>query len=145
MAKKGYVDEKHVGISGHSYGGYMSGYALTHGKVFTAGIASGPVTDWALYDSIYTERYMGLPSENRKGTAIFRHRRGQNLHGKLMIMHGMIDDNVHVQNSMQLIDALEQANKPFEMMVYPRNRHGIGGPHSLADAAGFHPAGDGGG
>ena len=131
LPKKGIlVDEKHVGISGHSYGGYMSGYALTHGKTFTAGIASGPVTDWHLYDSIYTERYMGLPSENKAGydkSSVIK--AAKDLHGKLLIMHGMIDDNVHVQNSMQLVDALQKANKPFELMVYPRNRHGIGGPH----------------
>lgn len=130
LAKKGYVDTKHVGISGHSYGGYMTAYALTHGKTFTAGIAGAPVTDWHLYDSIYTERYMGLPEENKEGyekSSVVK--AAKNLHGKLLLLHGMIDDNVHVQNSMQFIDALQKANKPFELMVYPRNRHGIGGPH----------------
>jgi dipeptidyl aminopeptidase/acylaminoacyl peptidase len=124
------VDRKNIGISGHSYGGYMSAYALTHGKTFTAGIASGPVTDWHLYDSIYTERYMGLPQDNKEGYEVSSVvKAAKNLHGKLLIMHGMIDDNVHVQNAMQFVDALQRANKTFELMVYPRNRHGIGGPH----------------
>jgi dipeptidyl aminopeptidase/acylaminoacyl peptidase len=130
LGKKFVVDEKHVGISGHSYGGYISAYALTHGKTFTAGIASGPVTDWHLYDTIYTERYMGVPKDNPQGyEASSVLKAAKNLHGQLLIMHGMIDDNVHVQNAMQLVDALQRANKPFELMVYPRNRHGIGGPH----------------
>lgn len=125
-----WADKTRVGISGHSYGGFITCFALTHSKKFSAGIAGAPVTDWRLYDSIYTERYMGLPSENTKGydqsscvTA------AKNLHGKLLIIHGLIDDNVHFQNAMQFADALQRANKPFEIMIYPRARHPIFGRH----------------
>jgi dipeptidyl aminopeptidase/acylaminoacyl peptidase len=132
LAKNPWVDSSRVGISGHSYGGFMAAYALTHSKTFSAGIASGPVTDWRLYDSIYTERYMLTPKENPAGyekSSVIK--AAKNLHGKLLIIHGMIDDNVHMQNSVQLADALQAAGKDFEMMFYPRSRHGIGSPHYL--------------
>jgi dipeptidyl-peptidase-4 len=132
LGKKGWVDTSRVGISGHSYGGFMTAYALTHSKVFSAGIASGPVTDWHLYDTIYTERYMLTPKENPDGyerSSVVK--AAKNLHGRLLIIHGMMDDNVHVQNSVQLVDALQAAGKEFEMMFYPRSRHGIGSPHYL--------------
>jgi len=126
------VDTTRVGISGHSYGGFMAAFALTHSKTFSAGIASGPVTDWKLYDSIYTERYMLTPKENAagytKGSCVAA---AGNLHGRLLIVHGMMDDNVHMQNSTQLADALQKAGKEFEMMIYPQARHGIGGSHYL--------------
>lgn len=132
LGKKGWMDSSRVGISGHSYGGFMAGYALTHSKVFSAGIASGPVTDWRLYDTIYTERYMLTPRENPDGydkSSVVK--AAKNLHGRLLVVHGMMDDNVHVQNSAQLVDALQNAGKEFEMMFYPRSRHGIGSPHYL--------------
>jgi dipeptidyl aminopeptidase/acylaminoacyl peptidase len=132
LGKKGWADLNRVGISGHSYGGFMAAYALTHSKMFAAGIASGPVTDWRLYDSIYTERYMLTPKENAEGyerSSVVK--AAKNLHGRLLIVHGMMDDNVHVQNSVQLADALQAAGKEFEMMFYPRSRHGIGSPHYL--------------
>jgi dipeptidyl-peptidase-4 len=125
-----WADTTRVGISGHSYGGFMASYALTHSKKFAAGIAGAPVTDWAYYDSIYTERYMGLPSENKAGyekSSVVK--AAKNLHGKLLICHGLIDDNVHPQNSLQLINALQAAGKDFEVMVYPGSRHGIIPPH----------------
>lgn len=132
LAKNPYVDASRVGISGHSYGGFMTAYALTHSKTFSAGIASGPVTDWKLYDTIYTERYMLTPKENPEGYAKTSCVAGaKNLSGKLLIIHGMMDDNVHMQNSVQFADALQKANKDFEMMFYPQARHGIGGPHYL--------------
>ncbi len=132
LAQQPYIDARRVGISGHSYGGFISAYALTHSKSFSAGIASGPVTDWKLYDSIYTERYMLTPKENPQGYAKSSCVAGaKNLTGKLLIVHGMMDDNVHMQNSVQLADALQRANKTFEMMLYPRSRHGIGGQHYL--------------
>lgn len=132
LAKNPYVDVSRVGISGHSYGGFMAAYALTHSKTFSAGIASGPVTDWALYDTIYTERYMLTPKENPTGYAKSSCvAAANNLHGKLLIVHGMMDDNVHMQNSVQLVDALQRANKDFELMLYPQARHGIGGAHYL--------------
>jgi len=132
LAKNEYVDASRVGISGHSYGGFLAAYALTHSKTFSAGIASGPVTDWKLYDTIYTERYMLTPKENPEGYAKTSCvAAAKNLTGKLLIIHGMMDDNVHLQNSVQLADALQKANKPFEMMFYPQARHGIGGAHYL--------------
>jgi dipeptidyl-peptidase-4 len=132
LAKNPYIDAKRVGISGHSYGGFMAAFALTHSKTFSAGIASGPVTDWKLYDTIYTERYMLTPKENPEGYAKTSCvAAAKNLTGKLLIVHGMMDDNVHMQNSVQLVDALQKANKDFEMMFYPQSRHGIGGAHYL--------------
>ncbi len=130
LTKNPYVDAKRIGMSGHSYGGFMTAYALTHSKRFAAGIAGAPVTDWHNYDSVYTERYMSTPQENPDGyknTSVVR--AAGNLHGKLLIVHGLMDDNVHPQNSLQLIDALERREKDFEVMVYPRNRHGITGKH----------------
>jgi len=132
LAEKPGVDATRVGISGHSYGGFMAAFALTHSKTFSAGIASGPVTDWKLYDSIYTERYMLTPRENSEGYAKSSCvAAAKNLHGKLLIAHGMMDDNVHMQNSVQLVDALQRSGKEFEMMFYPQARHGIGGAHYL--------------
>jgi dipeptidyl aminopeptidase/acylaminoacyl peptidase len=127
-----WADPKRLGLSGHSYGGYLTAYALTHSSLFAAGIASGPVTDWHLYDTIYTERYMLTPQENPKGyerSSCLN--AAKNLQGRLLILHGMIDDNVHVQNTMQLAEALQKANKPFEMMLYPSSRHGIRGQHYM--------------
>src|SRR5207237_1759155 len=130
LCKNPWADATRVGISGHSYGGFMAAFALTHSKTFSAGIASAPVTDWKLYDTIYTERYMLTPKENPegydKGSVV---KAAGNLHGKLLLLHGMMDDNVHVQNAVQLVDALQQAGKDFEMMFYPRARHGLGGAH----------------
>lgn len=132
LAKNPYVDASRVGISGHSYGGFMAAYALTHSKTFSAGIASSAVTDWKLYDTIYTERYMLTPKENPEGyTKSSCVAAAKNLNGKLLIVHGMMDDNVHMQNSVQLMSALQNANKSFEMMFYPSSRHGIGGAHYL--------------
>jgi dipeptidyl-peptidase-4 len=132
LVAQNWADPKRIGLSGHSYGGYLTAYALTHSSLFSAGIASGPVTDWHLYDTIYTERYMLTPKENPKGyersSCLLA---AKNLQGRLLILHGMIDDNVHVQNSMQLAEALQRANKTFEMMVYPSARHGIRGQHYL--------------
>lgn len=132
LAKNPYIDAARVGISGHSYGGFMAAYALTHSTAFAAGIASGPVTDWKLYDTIYTERYMLTPAENPAGYAKSSCvAAAKNLHGRLLIVHGMMDDNVHMQNSVQLADALQKAGKEFELMLYPQSRHGIGGQHYL--------------
>ena len=122
-----YIDGSRIGMSGHSYGGFITAYALTHSKLFAAGIAGAPVTDWRNYDSIYTERYMNTPQENPDGynaTSVVKGAR--NLHGKLLIVHGIMDDNVHMQNSVQFIQELQQANKDgFEAMFYSRSRHGI--------------------
>jgi dipeptidyl-peptidase-4 len=124
-----YVDGDRIGIWGWSYGGFMTTYALTHSKTFKMGMAGGPVTDFRLYDSIYTERYMLLPEHNRDGyekTAVLNS--AKNLSGHLLLIHGVIDDNVHMQNTMQLAYSLQQAGKPFELMVYPTQRHGVTDP-----------------
>lgn len=125
-----WADVERVGMSGHSYGGFMTAYAMTNSKLFAAGIAGAPVTDWRDYDSIYTERYMLTPQENPEGykrTSVVE--AAKNLNGRLLLTHGMLDDNVHLQNNTRLVRALQQANKPFEMMLYPDSRHGIGGRH----------------
>jgi dipeptidyl-peptidase-4 len=122
-----WVDAQRLGLSGHSYGGFMTAYALTHSNKFAAGIAAAPVTDWRNYDSIYTERYMGTPQDNPQGyDASSVVKAAKNLHGRLLLLHGEMDDNVHVQNTLQLVDELQKADKDFEVMVYPRARHGLG-------------------
>jgi len=120
------ADPKRIGITGHSYGGYMTSYALTHSEMFSLGIAGAPVTDWHNYDTVYTERYMREPRNNPQGyesSSVWK--AAENLHGRLLIAHGLIDDNVHFQNTVYLIDALERAEKMFDLMVYPRDRHGL--------------------
>jgi dipeptidyl aminopeptidase/acylaminoacyl peptidase len=127
---RSYVDGTRIGMSGHSYGGFMTAYAMTHSKLFAAGIAGAPVTDWRNYDTIYTERYMDTPQANTAGydqTSVVR--AASDLHGRLLILHGAMDDNVHVANSMQLARALQQAGKAFEIMIYPLARHGLSGRH----------------
>jgi dipeptidyl-peptidase 4 len=130
LTKHPYVDPARVGMSGHSYGGFMTAYALTHSKLFAAGVAGAPVTDWRNYDSIYTERYMNTPQENPRGynaTSVVK--AAKDLHGKLLILHGLMDDNVHVQNTVELMQALQRADRDFEVMLYPRARHGLFGRH----------------
>jgi dipeptidyl-peptidase-4 len=108
----------------------MTAYALTHSTSFKIGIAGAPVTDWRLYDSIYTERTMGTPQNNHEGydkTSVVK--AAKNLSGKLLLIHGPIDDNVHLQNSMQFIYELEKAGKQFQFMVYPKSRHGVTDPY----------------
>lgn len=130
LKKKPYVDGTRIGMSGHSYGGFMTSYAMTHSDLFAAGIAGAPVTDWRDYDSIYTERFMGLPQDNPEGYDVSSVvKAARNLHGKLLIIHGEIDDNVSVRNTMRLVEALQAANKDFELMIYPGSRHGIFGAH----------------
>ena len=130
LSDKPYVDDDRIGMSGHSYGGFMTAYALTHSKLFAGGIAGAPVTDWRLYDTIYTERYMDTPQNNPDGyekTSVVK--AAKNLHGKLLIIHGATDDNVHIENTFKLVNALQQAEKDFELMIYPKSRHGVGGMH----------------
>jgi len=93
-------------------------------------IAGAPVTDWRLYDTIYTERYMDTPQNNPEGyekTSVVE--AAEKLHGRLLLVHGVIDDNVHVQNTYQLMEALQRADRDFDVMVYPQSRHGIGAMH----------------
>lgn len=130
LKKFPYVDAERIGLQGHSYGGFMTAYALTHSKHFAAGIAGAPVTDWRNYDSIYTERYMNTPQENAEGyektSAV---KAAGNLHGRLLLLHGLMDDNVHPQNSTQFMQALQAAGKDFEVMFYPQMKHGLHGDH----------------
>ncbi|HRR07155.1 MAG TPA: alpha/beta fold hydrolase [Rhodothermales bacterium] len=129
-AQFSFVDCSRVGIYGHSYGGYMSALALLREpEVYHVGVAGAPVTDWRNYDTIYTERYMFTPQDNKSGydegaTMTY----AKNLKGKLLLVHGTIDNNVHPGNTMQLIEALVKEGKKFDLMMYPLNRHGIGGP-----------------
>ena len=124
-----YVDASRVGLHGWSFGGYMTSFAMTHSKSWKMGIAGGSVTDWALYDSIYTERYMGTPQSNPEGykkSSVLA--AAPNLSGKLLLVHGAIDDNVHLQNTMQFVYELQKAGKQFDLMIYPAQRHGINNP-----------------
>lgn len=124
-----YVDKDRIGIFGWSYGGYMSALCMTKGNAFfKAGIAVAPVTNWRYYDNIYTERYMRKPQDNASGyddNSPINH--VNKLKGKFLLVHGSGDDNVHVQNSMDLITALVNANKQFDLMIYPNKNHGIYG------------------
>jgi len=129
LKQQPYVDSSRIGIHGWSYGGYMTSYALTHSTSFTMGIAGGTVADWRDYDSVYTERYMGLPAENPDGYRRSSPRfAAANLHGALLLIHGTIDDNVHMANTIQLAYELQKAQKPFQMMFYPKSRHGVVDP-----------------
>lgn len=124
--EKGYADPAKIAITGFSYGGYMSAYALTYGSsVFTHGMAGGSVVDWRLYDSHYTEKFMDTPAENPEGyktSSVLSY--VDKYKGMLQVVHGTMDDNVHMQNSIQLIGALQDKGKDFEFMLYPGGRHG---------------------
>lgn len=124
-----YVDKSRIGIFGWSYGGFMSSNCLFKGAdVFKMAIAVAPVTNWRFYDSIYTERYMQTPQENASGyddNSPINH--VNKLKGKFLLIHGTADDNVHVQNTMQMVEALVQANKQFDWAIYPDKNHGIYG------------------
>jgi len=129
LKQQPFVDGTRIGLSGWSFGGFLTAYALTHSTSFTMGIAGGTVSDWRNYDSVYTERYMGTPKDNPDGYRNSSPRyAAANLHGALFLMHGAIDDNVHVQNTMQLAYELQQAGKPFSLMIYPKTRHGVTDP-----------------
>jgi dipeptidyl-peptidase-4 len=124
-----FVDPERIGMFGWSYGGFMTSYAMTHSKSFKMGIAGGTVSDWSLYDSIYTERFMLTPQNNRDGyerTSVLR--KAKDLHGRLLLIHGMMDDNVHMQNTTKLVFELQKAGKQFDLMLYPTQRHGITNP-----------------
>jgi dipeptidyl-peptidase-4 len=124
-----YIDGTRVGLWGWSFGGFMTSYALTHSKSYKLGIAGGTVADWHDYDSIYTERYMLTPQDNPQGyerTAPLR--AAKDLSGKLLLIHGAMDDNVHLQNTMQFVYELQKAGKQFQLMLYPKSRHGVSDP-----------------
>ena len=129
LIANGSADASKICITGFSYGGYMSCYALTYASdVFTHGMAGGSVTDWTLYDSHYTERFMGTQANNAEGyknSSVLTH--ADKYKGVLQIVHGVIDDNVHMQNSIQFISKLQDLKKDFEFMPYSGGRHGWGG------------------
>ena len=133
LTRQPYVDASRLTLHGWSYGGFMTAYALTHSTSWAAGIVGAPVTDWRNYDTVYTERYMKTPQNNPEGYRLTAPRfAAAGLQGRLLLIHGGIDDNVHRQNSEQFAYALQQAGKPFEMMIYPRQRHGVTDPRSNA-------------
>jgi dipeptidyl-peptidase-4 len=129
LGKLPYVDAGRIGIQGWSYGGFMAAGCITKGAdVFKAAIAVAPVTNWRYYDNIYTERYMGLPQDNPQGydeNSPIHHVAG--LRGNFLLVHGLADDNVHFQNSAEMISELVKADKQFDLMVYPDKNHGIYG------------------
>jgi dipeptidyl-peptidase-4 len=121
-----YVDASRIGMWGWSYGGYMTSYFMTKSKTLKIGIAGGTVADWSLYDSVYTERFMRTPAANPQGykeSSVLAN--AANLSGKLLLIHGAMDDNVHQQNAIKLINELQNAGKQFEFMTYPKQRHGV--------------------
>ncbi|MFN3325499.1 MAG: S9 family peptidase [Bryobacteraceae bacterium] len=130
LLSMGFVDPARLGIYGWSYGGYMTLYALLNAPdLFRAGIAGAPVTDWRNYDTIYTERYLGLPSENPEGYKDSSPvHQAENLRASLMIVQNLGDDNVLFANTIQMTDALQKAGKQFELMLYPQKSHAVTGP-----------------
>ena len=129
LRQQGFADMDRIALNGWSYGGYFTSYAMTHSKAWKVGFVGAPVTDWRLYDSIYTERYMGLPKDNQegydKGSTL---KAAKNLSGKILIMHGTMDDNVHPQNSIMFIDELAKGNKEYSLQLYPAQGHGVVDP-----------------
>jgi dipeptidyl-peptidase-4 len=129
LHKLPFVDKDRIGITGGSYGGYVTAMALTFGsEYFSCGIAGSSVIDWRLYDTIYTERYMDTPKENSDGYtngSVLSYIK--NYKGGLKITHGSMDDNVHMQNTIQFMDKILDTGKPVELMIYPGQRHGIRG------------------
>jgi dipeptidyl-peptidase-4 len=124
-----YIDKSRIGIWGWSFGGHMATHCLLTGNdTFSMAIAVAPVTNWRFYDTIYTERFMRTPQENPEGYDMNSPLNyADQLNGKFLIIHGSADDNVHVQNTMRMVEALIQANKQFEWMIYPDKNHGIFG------------------
>jgi dipeptidyl-peptidase 4 len=122
-----WIDENRIGIRGHSYGGYMAALTMVlHPSIFKAGIAGAPVTDWRLYDTIYTERYMGLLEENEENyekSSVMAH--ASRLQANLFVAHSSMDENVHVQNTMQMLTAFTNAGKDVDLRIYPPGAHGV--------------------
>jgi dipeptidyl-peptidase-4 len=129
LKQQPYIDGSRILLSGWSYGGFMTAYAMTHSTSWAAGIVGAPVTDWRDYDTVYTERLMKMPQHNPEGYRKSAPRfAAADLHGSMLLMHGTTDDNVHFQNSVQFAYELQRAGKPFEMMIYPRSRHAFSDP-----------------
>jgi dipeptidyl-peptidase-4 len=132
LQKQSYVDGSRIGIQGWSFGGYMTLLCMTKGAdYFKMGISIAPVTNWRFYDNIYTERFMRKPQENASGydnNSPINH--VKLLKGKLLLVHGSGDDNVHYQNTMEMINAFVSANKQFDLFIYPNRNHGIYGGYT---------------
>ena len=130
LIETGFVDPNRIGITGWSYGGYMTIHSMLFAPdVFKVGVAGAPVTDWHNYDTIYTERYMGLPEQNAAAyDSSSNVKNAGKLAGKLLILHNMEDDNVLFQNSVQMAKALEEADRSYFMQIYPQKTHGVTGP-----------------
>jgi len=123
-----YIDSEHTAVWGWSGGGFTTTFHMTHTKLFQFGIAGAPVTDWHLYDSIYTERYMGVPQDDPEAYQRTSSLEGvEDYSGRLLLIHGTHDDNVHPQNTTKLIGALIKSRKQFDLMIYPNETHGIRG------------------
>jgi dipeptidyl-peptidase-4 len=123
-----YVDSEQMAVWGWSGGGFTTTFHMTHSRLFPIGIAGAPVTDWHLYDSIYAERYMGLPEDDPEAYARTSSLEGVGSYsGRLLLIHGTHDDNVHPQNTTRLIDALIKNRRQFDLMMYPGKTHGIRG------------------
>jgi len=129
LVSLGFTDPERIGVNGWSYGGYMTLYCLLHApETFKAGIAGAAVTDWRNYDTIYTERYMGLPQENEEGYKLSAPvNAAANLKGRLLLIHNLGDDNVLFANALQMMNALQQAGKQFDTLIYPQKSHGVTG------------------
>jgi dipeptidyl-peptidase-4 len=126
LKETNWADADRLAIRGWSFGGFYTAYAMTHSQAFAAGVAGGSVTDWRNYDAFYTERYMDTPQNNPDGyrqTSVIE--KAKDLHGRLLLIHGEVDDNVHPANTLQLVAALQEAGKQFELMIYPGAQHGI--------------------
>ena len=129
LARYPQLDPKRLGWWGWSWGGTFTLYAMTHSGRFKAGVAVAPVTDWRDYDSIYTERYLGLPAEDEGGYRDFSVvNSAANLKGRLLLAHGTGDDNVHIENTVQFIQKLIEAGIPYDLQIFPRKTHSIAGP-----------------
>lgn len=123
------IDTERIGVFGHSYGGYLALMCLATSHVFRAGVAVAPVTDWTLYDTHYTERYLGMPQENPHGYAASSVLpRVPDIDAPLLLMHGMADDNVLFTHSLKLVQSLQDAGKQFELMTYPGAKHALQEP-----------------
>lgn len=129
LGQQSYIDKSRIGIWGWSYGGWNTLMSMSEGRpVFAAGVAIAPPTNWRFYDTIYTERYMRTPQENPKGyDEVNPIARAYQLHGALLICHGLADDNVHYQNTAEYVEALVQADKDFRQLVYTNRNHSIYG------------------
>jgi dipeptidyl-peptidase 4 len=147
LAAQGYVDPARIGVWGWSYGGYMTLMLMfKEPQLFKAGVSGAPVTDWTLYDTHYTERYLGKPQDNAAGyeaSAVFPY--VKDLRGHLLVIHGMSDDNVLFLNSTKLFRRLQDLGKPFDIMVYPGGKHGLlrqhDGRHAYESMLGFFNSG----